>query len=229
MRITIPIAGPDYFKENKIKGLENTPKGPLLLNIIKSRLWYKKIKPNDYTFVMLDSCLSRTFFENHLSNWLPGCKAIFLSDISRGAAFSSLASLSIESEYKKPFLIDLADIFFETDHMPFDRTSEKIGAMGYCFESDNEIYSYFKLNKNSDYVDYTAEKRVISNYASAGVYGFINTATYLKAFAKCIENNEKYFYKSLLYVCPVLNGVIKNDQKVYISKVKNVLDVKKFD
>ena len=228
MRILIPLAGPDYFKNGKIKGLIQTDNGPLLLSVIKSRLWYKKTKSSDYTFIMLESDLARNFYESYLKLWLPDCKVIYLSEASRGAALSSLAGLSLESEFKKPVLIDLADIFFEAQHIPFEEKSDDFAGMGYYFESDNPVYSYFKLDKNNN-VNFTIEKKVISNCASAGVYGFLNASTYINAVSVCLENEKNYFYNSLLYVCPVLNGVIKNNKKVYISKVKKVLDIKSFD
>ncbi len=225
MNVIVPLAGQDYFEKGFAKGLIETEKGPLLLSTLKSRAWFKDIAPNDYHFILLDHDNSRTFFNSHLNVWFPGCRAIFISHLAKGAAMSVLAGLSLIS-FNTPIIIDLADIYFDSLHIPFQgKDPIEYGGIGYSFESESNDYSYF-LIANDGTVEKAVEKLVISNHASAGVYGFKSSSILLKAISHSIENSELQMHNNLHYVCPLLNGVISQGLKVITKDVSNVLDIK---
>ena len=228
MKIIVPLAGPDYFSSSVPKGLKPSTNGkPHLLFTLSSRAWFGSITSDNYYFVFIDSPLSRAFYENQVSKWLPNSKVVYLSKATNGAALTLLAAVAISAgNEKESYIVDLADINFSSNHIPFEKMSNNnIGAMGLYFNSQNPIYSYFELGKNN-YVKKTIEKKVISNLASAGVYGFRNSTILIDSISHSLKNYSKLMYKDLLYICPLINGVISTGLDVYISKVENVNDIK---
>lgn len=222
MKSIIPIAGKEYFGDNFCKGLLETDNGPLLYSVLKSRPWIKYL--DELIFVSLDSYISRNFFCNHVKSWFPNSHIIYLSKGTSGAAFSMLAGLSIASDRNnEPIIVDLADIYFETNFIPYQE-NEKCG-YAFAFKSREKDYSYFKLDKSMKVIK-VAEKEQISNYASAGVYTFPSCSILLKALAYAIENPRYTTYKDLFYVAPIMNYLIKKNNDITLIKVDNFIDYK---
>ena len=123
------------------------------------------------------------------------------------------------------YCLDMNDIIYDIDFSPTKIFSEdeNLGGILPYFKSSNEKYSYLKMKGN--YVIETAEKKVISDNASAGTYFFRNLDIYLKAVADSIEYHESYSYNNILFLCPSFNGVIKNNMKVIGLKVENVDEI----
>ena len=180
----IPLAGDDYFKEDFCKGLLDTKKGPLLYSVLKSRPWINNL--SDLIFICLDSEMSRNFFNNYIRIWFPQSKIVYLSNKTSGAAFSILAGLSLASNKgNEPIIIDLADIYFETNFLPYKEFKDC--GYAFAFKSKGNKYSYFELDEDMQ-VRKAAEKEQISNFASAGVYTFPSCSKLLKALAYALEN-----------------------------------------
>jgi hypothetical protein len=228
MKVVIPLAGPDYFQHGIAKGLTPTRDGPLLLATLKSRAWFKLIPSTNYSFVLLDSDSSRSFATTHLSTWFPGCSVTFLSHATRGAAFSVLAGIAAASTMPSDELIvDLADILFHTDYLPFDEScAENIAAVGYSFQSTLDCYSYYEVGSDGQTIISAAEKKVISTHASSGVYAFKTTSIYLDALSYALREPSLHTYNDLFYVCPLFNGVVKQGYKAVLRRVDHVYDVK---
>ena len=145
MKCIVPIAGKDYFKDGKCKGLIDTDSGPLLLSILNSRAWIKHI--NDLIFIVLDSRLSRNFSENYLKIWFPFCKIIFIPTTTSGAALSLLSGLANACDIKnEPILVDLAEIKFSNKFIPY-LNNEKF-AYAFTFCSNKDCYSYLSTDSN---------------------------------------------------------------------------------
>ena len=222
MKCIVPIAGKDYFKDGKCKGLINTDSGPLLLSILNSRAWIKHLK--DIIFVVLDSELSRDFSQKYLKKWFPFCKVIFIPSTTSGAALSLLSGMSNACNINnEPILVDLADIKFTNKFVPY-LNNEKY-AYAFTFSSKKDCYSYFSTDSNG-LVNEAKEKQVISEHASAGVYAFPSCSTLLKSIAYALENPQKVIFKNLFYVSPLFNYLIESNIDVKITKVQNVIDYK---
>jgi hypothetical protein len=228
MKVVVPLAGPDYFRNGFAKGLIPTENGPLLLSTLRSRPWFDATPPGNYSFVLLDDQASRAFAAEHLSLWFPGCAITFLSQPTQGAALSALAGVAAAAhDPQETMIIDLADIVFETDYRPFSsHTPNDVSAIGYAFISDLDCYSYYELSQDGLTVLSAAEKRVISNHASCGVYAFRSAALYLSALSHALLDPGLHTYNGLFYVCPLFNGVVKDGKKAIIELVQGVRDIK---
>lgn len=222
MKCIIPIAGPDYFQNNFCKGLLEFKNDFLLRKVLYSRPWINKVK--ELIFVMQDSNLSRDFEKTYLNNWFENFKVIFLPDFTKGAAFSSLAAVSLAYDnLDTPLIIDLADIYFESNFIPYIN-NENVG-YGFYFLNQSPIYSYLKIDADEK-ITKTREKKVISNKASAGVYCFPSISSFIKSVSYSIHNKEDLTFNNLHYVCPLLNYLIQSGIKVIPIKVSKVFDIK---
>lgn len=117
-----------------------------------------------------------------------------------GQAETALIGMSSVGE-DEPVLITNCDTFF-TDNFPVVVDSD--GLLG-TFESNSPNYSYVRLEDG--FVVETAEKVVISNRASAGLYYFSSAELYRRAYLETDFMDEKY-------VAPMYNYLIKEGFKV---------------
>jgi dTDP-glucose pyrophosphorylase len=125
-----------------------------------------------------------------------------------------------------PLCVDLADILFDDDADPLNYfRAPDAGGLLLTFPSSNPVYSYAELDSDGAVLR-TAEKKVISSHASAGVYFFRDAATFLRSVAHSLENREALAHNNLLFVCPLFNGVLANGAKVGVAQVRNIRDVK---
>lgn len=72
-------------------------------------------------------------------------------------------------------------------------------------------WSFAKINNNG-YVIEVAEKKPISNYATAGIYAFNKSSDFVKYAEKMVAANIRV--NSEFYVCPVYNELIKDGKKI---------------
>ena len=222
MKCIVPLAGEDYFKDGKCKGLIDTDSGPLLLSILNSRTWIKHLK--ELIFVVLDSELSRNFSQKYLKKWFPFCKIIYIPATTSGAALSLLSGLANACDINnEPILVDLADIKFSNKFVPY-LNNEKF-AYAFTFTSKKDCYSYLSIDSNG-LVNKAKEKEVISDNASAGVYAFPSCSLLLKSIAYSLENPQKVIFKNLFYVCPLFNYLIESNIEVKLKEVHDVIDYK---
>ena len=222
MKCLIPIAGSDYFQNNICKGLLEFRNDFFLRKILYSRPWIKEI--DEMIFIMQDSALARDFENKYLQNWFQNSKVIYLPSFTRGAAFSCLIGAALAYDNSdSPLIIDLADIYFESDFIPYKKAT-KVGYVFY-FLNKNPIYSYLQIDLNEKIIK-TREKKVISNNASAGVYCFPSTSSFIKSISYSIENKEDVTFNNLHYVCPLINYLIKAGIETKPIKVSKVFDVK---
>ena len=81
------------------------------------------------------------------------------------------------------------------------------------FESTNPKWSYAKVNELNLVVE-VAEKKVISNLATVGIYYWKHGSDYVKYAKQMIEKNIRV--NNEFYVCPVYNQAIEDEKKIII-------------
>lgn len=113
-------------------------------------------------------------------------------------------------------MIDLADIAFSSRFDPgsfFQAPgNEGVAAVIPYFQSTDPKFSYLRLQGSR--VLEAREKMVISSHASAGVYIFRDTASYLEAAAYCIRTPAVCKVGGASFVCPSVNGLIAAGRSV---------------
>lgn len=211
MNCIVPLAGPDFAAPSYgIKPLFMVEGEPLLLRALRSRAWYRSglLRHESIVFV-LRRIPEAEQLETHLAQWFPGSRTVWLSALSQGALMSALAGCALLRDPAAPVLIDLVDILFDSEEQVVDRClSGRARAVVPWFRSDDPAYSYAELAPDGVTVLRTAEKRVISHHASAGVYCFADEPTFLGAAACAIRDADRHAVNGVHFICPAMNGVI---------------------
>jgi len=229
MKVVVPLAGPDFEREDGRTKSEEIVEGmPLLRRALESRPWWTDgtVRGGDLVFVLRDSGVSRRFQDQALKAWYPESKQVLLTDVARGAALSSLAGVSLAFAGDDALCVDLADILYEADSgIDIFRAGTRVGGKALVFQSTNPAYSYLRTATDGAVVE-VAEKKVISTNASAGTYFFANVAIYLAALARNLGDPKRVEHRGAFFVAPVLQGVLDLGFKVEAIGVRQVLDLK---
>ncbi len=229
MHVVVPLAGPDFVRaDGSIKALTPFQGKPLLKHALESRPWSTEVI--GYSFILYDCAETRFFVSDHLSQWYPQASVIYISTFTRGAACSALAGVAIHKNFNHPLIVDLADILYTSELLVESKLQEapECGGIALTFKSTNPQYSYLRLDKSGRVVE-AAEKKIISDNASAGTYIFRDCGIYLRAVAHALENEQTQAHKGLFYVCPVFNGVLAQGKEVELEQVNNIIDIKIHD
>ena len=80
-------------------------------------------------------------------------------------------------------------------------------------------WSYAKTDKYGNVTE-VAEKKVISNHATVGIYFWKKGSDYVKYAEKMIKKNIRV--KNEFYVCPVFNEAIKDNKKIIIENIEEM-------
>ena len=98
----------------------------------------------------------------------------------------------------------------------FARKSKADGVI-LTFNSQHPRWSYARVNKNGTVLE-TAEKKVISNHATSGIYYFKQGKFFVEAAISMISKDIRF--NNDFYVCPVYNELILSGKKVIIWEIK---------
>ncbi|MGN7997992.1 hypothetical protein [Sphingomonas sp. 22176] len=228
MRVIVPLAGPDFeIGANQTRADRIVEGQPLLRRALESRSWWRAgtVGAADMVFVLRDTHVSRAFAEQRLATWYPGAQHIFLGAYTSGAVLTTLCGVAL-ADAGAPICVDLADILFDGDVDPVAAFADpRMGGLLLTFPSSNAAYSYAELDAQGNVLR-TAEKKVISSHASAGVYFFRDAPTLLRAIAHSLSHRDALAYNGLLFVCPLYNGVLAEGSAVKVAAVQNVRDIK---
>jgi hypothetical protein len=203
---------------------------PLLKRTLQTRPWWRsgRLGAGHVVFVLREGSEYATL-RDAVSSWFPGCHIVTLSQLTGGALLSALAGSAMITTLDEPLIVDLADILYDVDLDVDARFSAdpSAGALVPYFEDDDVCYSYFRFAEDGS-VAFAAEKQVISCHASAGTYIFRSTAHFIAAAGKSLTlSRDELVVGGALFVCPVLNSVIRDGARVLAVPAQNVRSISK--
>jgi RpiB/LacA/LacB family sugar-phosphate isomerase len=152
-----------------------------------------------------------SFLRNKFGNDI---KIVITNQITEGSVCSCLLADSLINN-DLPLVIHNSDIYFEK-HFTFSQLDPNIDGHILTFKSNSTNYSYSELNDDGNVVR-TAEKNVISNNASVGLYHFKSGKLFVKYAKKMIE--EKIKTNNEYYICPLYNILIQDGLKIRTLEV----------
>lgn len=175
---------------------------------------------SNYIFLVQREHQNKYNISSMLKILKPNCKIIYLDGLTEGAACTTLLAKKFINN-NKPLIIANSDQFIEwnTSQIMYNFYSKKIDGGILCFNSSHPRWSYAKVDKNN-YVKKVAEKKVISNNATVGLYFWKKGKDYVKYAEQMIKKNIRV--NNEFYVCPVYNEAIKNNKKIVIEKVEKM-------
>ena len=117
-----------------------------------------------------------------------------------------------------PLIIANSDQFIEwnSSKTMYKFTSQKVDGAILTFKSIHPKWSYAKCDENKTVLE-VAEKKVISNNATVGIYYWAKGNDYVNYAEQMIKKNIRV--NNEFYVCPVFNEAIKDKKRVVIEEV----------
>lgn len=136
-------------------------------------------------------------------------------------------AITVMSQYKKinndrPLIIANSDQLIDMDFVNFvtrAQESDLDGSIVVFEANDNDPkWSYARLGSNG-LVTQVAEKNVISNLATVGIYYFKRGSDFVSACIEMIVANDRT--NGEFYTCPVYNYMIKKNKRIGVERISS--------
>ncbi len=150
----------------------------------------------------------------------PGCKLVESDGLSQGAACSVLLAQE-HIDPAQPLIIINSDNAIQWDSESVFRefiASSNTGLI-LCFQATDPKWSFAKLNDQGLVIE-VAEKRAISNIATAGLYVWKTGAQFIESANAMIQKNIRV--NNEFYVCPVYNEDISRGHGIAVHMVDSM-------
>lgn len=147
----------------------------------------------------------------------PGCKIVQVDGLTEGAACTTLlAKEYIDNE--NPLVIANSDQYVEwnANKVMYSFAADGIDGGILTFKATHPKWSYASVN-DQGFVKEVAEKKVISDNATVGIYYWKKGSDYVKYAEQMIANNTRT--NGEFYVCPVFNEAINDGKKIKIKQI----------
>lgn len=147
----------------------------------------------------------------------PGCQIVQVDGLTEGAACTTLLAKDL-IDNEKHLLIANSDQYCEWDSCDFmsSMLASDVDGGILTFKSNETKWSYAKTD-SFGYVNEVAEKKVISEDATVGIYYFGRGSDYVRLAEQMIQKEIKI--NNEYYVCPVYNEAIAENKKIKIYPV----------
>ncbi len=142
---------------------------------------------------------------------------ILRENISRGQAETAYDVIKTLHFNEKIWIYNI-DTYVKSGLHP-DSLDENAGSI-YVFKSNENNMSYIKYN-NAGLVCDLAEKIVISEWASVGLYGFKTAELYTIAYQKTYLESNLELESSELYIVPIYKYLLEIEGKIVAPKLSN--------
>lgn len=217
MNIVIPMAGLGSrfkFTHKEPKPLIDVDGQPMVKAVIET---LRPKREHRFIFIVNKKMDKDHGLSGKLKKWTESPIIIQVERETEGALCSVLsATKHINND--NPMMISNCDQIIEFDINDYYRFSESSGADGtiLTYKSKEPFHSFAKI-KNG-FVTETAEKIVISDHATVGLYWFKKGRDFVNAAAEKVGRNDRE-PNGEFYNCPVYNQFIANGGKVIIYEV----------
>jgi len=174
----------------------------------------------NFIFVVQKEHYEKFNLKSYLSLMAPGCKIVLTDGITEGAACTTLLAKQFINN-DRHLIIANSDQFVEWDSCDFMYfvLSSCCDAGILTFSANETKWSYAKVGDDG-YVSEVAEKKVISNDATVGIYYWKHGSDYVKFAEQMISKNIRV--NNEFYVCPVFNEAIQDGKKIKIFPTKKM-------
>ena len=162
----------------------------------------------NYIFLVQKDHRVRYHLDDVLDEIVPGCKIVEVDGLTDGAARTTLYAKDLINN-DTPLLIANSDQVIVWSGIEFTATLASADAVA-LFKANESKWSYSKIE--DDFIVEIAEKKVISDNANVGIYGWAKGSDYVKYTEQMIAKNIKT--NNEFYIAPVYNEAIADGSKV---------------
>lgn len=148
------------------------------------------------------------------------CKIVQVDGLTEGAACTTLLAKEFINN-EEPLVMANSDQFVEwnSNEVMYAFNADSIDGGILTFKATHPKWSYAKLDENG-FVSEVAEKKVISDNATVGVYFWKHGSDYVKYAEQMIEKNIRV--NNEFYVCPVFNEAIADGKKIRVKEISKM-------
>lgn len=166
----------------------------------------------NYIFLVQKKHLDQYQLKYLLNAIKKNCTILPIEELTEGAACTTLLAHDFINN-KNPLIIANSDQFIEwnTSSTLYKFLQLNVDGGILTFKSNDPKWSYAKTDKYNNVIK-VAEKKVISNQATAGVYYFKHGSKYVQYAKQMIKKNIRV--NNEFYVCPVFNEAILDNKKI---------------
>ena len=215
MNIVVMLAGgsKDFTKNGqKYPKLLTEINGRIMIEIVLEGLKSLTTRENNVIFMVDKLENDRYYLGDIIKQVLPGSHVMTVGGETSGAALTSLLAIEYIDEGMPIALIN-GDQLLDYDENNcieyFQQHDSDAGVI--VFNSYHPRWSYVKIN-NDGLVYEAAEKRPISNNATAGFYYYKKASEYIKCVKNMILKGGDV--EGTFYICPVFNEKILGQKKI---------------
>lgn len=217
MNILIPMAGAgSRFKRvgyEKQKPLIDVGGKPMIQRVVENL-------DLDGQYIYLVRATGKEFLElsDILENITPDCSIITLDILTEGAACTCLEATEIINN-NQPLVIANCDQIMDWNPIDFiAETNKDNDGVIITFSSNSAKNSFMKLDDDG-YAEKFAEKIVISDLATTGVYHWSRGYDFVWSAHEMMRKNIRV--NGEFYVCPTYNELVKIGRKFVNFHIKN--------
>ncbi len=215
MNIVVLLAGSggDFIKnDQKYPKLLTEINGKTVIEIVIEGLNSLTTPENNIIFVISKYDNERYFLGDVIDLTLPNSTVIVSEGETAGAALTSLLAIEGIDENDSLLLMNgdqLLDCNEKEVIKSFTENDADAGVI--VFNSLHPRWSYVKTNEDGVVIE-SAEKKPISNQATAGFYYYKKSSDYIRNVKKMILKGGSV--RDKYYVCPVFNEMILEQKKI---------------
>lgn len=150
----------------------------------------------------------------------PSCKIVQVDGLTEGAACTTLlAKEHIDND--APLVMANSDQFVEwnSNECMYAFSADSIDGGILTFKATHPKWSYAKLD-DGGFVSEVAEKKVISDEATVGIYYWRHGSDYVKYAEQMISKNIRT--NGEFYTCPVFNEAIGAGKKIRVKNIEKM-------
>ena len=146
---------------------------------------------------------------------------VILDDVTEGAAQTVLTAKHLIND-DTPLMTMNSDQLVDWNVEEMFERAQHYDALIPCFYGEGNAWSYARTLDNG-YVQEVAEKKQISNNATAGYYYWKKGSDFVKYAEQMIEQNSRT--NGEFYVAPVYNWAIRDGKKIGIGMVDEIYEL----
>ena len=176
---------------------------------------FKDIPEKRFIFICRTEHQDKYQISHKLKDFAGDCQVVFVDKLTEGAACTTLLAKDLINNDDQ-LIIANSDQYVQWSAKEFYDFSITLDASILTFPSQAVKWSYAKLN-DGGFVTEVAEKKVISDKATVGIYFWKNGSDYVKYAENMIEKNIRV--NNEFYVCPVFNEAIQDGKKIKVFDI----------
>tara|TARA_B100000242_G_C43054238_1_gene492924 strand:- start:4933 stop:5664 length:732 start_codon:yes stop_codon:yes gene_type:complete len=195
--------------------VDNQPMISMVIDNLKPSIDHK------FIFIALKEHIENNHFENILRKKTQNFDIISINKVTRGAAETVLFAADLLKN-DDPLLIANCDQFVDINIDDYLKSiNSDYDGFIQCMNATSKKWSYIKYDNQN--VKFVAEKEVISDVATTGLYWFKKSSLCIEYLQKMVNNEIKS--KGEFYVAPSYNLMIEDGYKIGYSIVGDDVSV----